>query len=286
MKCQSAVASRYLSETGERVYANLFGRSGVHDMPTAIVGTYTPEGFVLASDGLGTNTTDGTPTATDVQKIFPIEYPKRILAYALMGNPVIVEDADNNCQVVDIPAEIATQAGILEFTPSRNLTGFVIRICKPIYQLLKEAKTSGRIDQFPSAKSLVGEQGETIARVIFMGYFNGEPSQTSVRFFHIGQSLQEPDIRTRDVGDEYKYGSDEVAILVLQKDHPYFGKYFVEPDRSRPLISAADIARTFIDAWGDPEARKVDPENGRTIGGQTQVYTVTRERVQRVWPVE
>ena len=101
-------------------------------MPTAIISTYTPQGFMVASDGLGTKTRPEEPAETSVQKIFPINYPGRVLAYALMGNPVISADADRSVTVVDIPSEISRQAAVFQSRQSRNLVGFVTRLCQPV----------------------------------------------------------------------------------------------------------------------------------------------------------
>ena len=253
-------------------------------MPTAIISTYTPQGFMVASDGLGTKTRPEEPAETSVQKIFPINYPGRVLAYALMGNPVISADAARSVTVVDIPSEISRQAAVFQSRQSKNLVGFVTRLCQPVNEMLKAARSDGSISGYPSARSFPEEDGITIARVLFVGYFDGKPAQVRMRFHaDITGNLQEPEVVLKNYQEDYQYGSDAVATLVMCGD-PYFKKYSVHPDHSNPLRSAGEIARHFIDAWGDPRASEIDPANCRTIGGQTQVYTVTVDKVDKVWP--
>jgi len=63
----------------------LFGLH-VTQMPTAIVGAYTPEGFILAADGRSCRSEDGTIISDLTQKIFYLERPGAVLMYAMMGN--------------------------------------------------------------------------------------------------------------------------------------------------------------------------------------------------------
>ena len=272
----------YCVDGGEQVFVRIFG-TGVLDMPTAIIGTFVPGGFVIASDGLSSRPGTLETNKTDAQKIFPIKYPRRVLAFALMGNPEIVEDADHSNVVVNIPDELLNQAEAFHARRSKNLTGFVTRMCTPINRQLLEAMANKKIREYPVARNFAHEEGETICRLLFMGYFDDIPSQVNVRFFHIGGKLQEPWIVAKDPREDYQYGSDKVAAMVMDGD-PYFIKYKVKADRSRPLQTSIEIAKNLIDAWGDPRASEIDPDNCRTIGGQTQVYTVTPDAVRKVWP--
>src|SRR6266568_644651 len=59
-------------------------------MSTAIVRTYTPDGFVIAADGRARRAEDGKVETEKIQKIFPIGgSSSRFLAYSISGAATI-----------------------------------------------------------------------------------------------------------------------------------------------------------------------------------------------------
>lgn len=248
-------------------------------MSTAIIGQYTPEGFVVASDGLSTRP-DGSIISTNTQKIFPVEHPGIRLVYAVMGNPVITEDA-TGVEVMNLPVDIGSRCDLLasEPVPPSSLVQLANTIFLPVIASLRAARERGTIAGYPSLPSYAGETGDTIARIVFAGYFNKVPSLAVVRLFHVDGKLEGAGVMAREIGVGFHYGSDKVAELI-QHDHPYFKRYKVPYGQSFGLDGTVRIARNCIEAYGDPEAHKIDPAICSAIGGETQVCMVTPDRIE------
>src|SRR5438876_11478296 len=75
-------------------------------MSTAIVRTYTDEGFVIAADGRAIKTEDLSLLSDQAQKIFQIPGQGGLLAYAIAGTAQITVE-DSNEVVFDLAAEIS-----------------------------------------------------------------------------------------------------------------------------------------------------------------------------------
>jgi len=245
---------------------------------TAIVRTLTPGGFVLAADGRKSGAIDGAVLSDSVQKIFPIKTFAGSFAYSIAGT--IELPTDNNLEVaLNLAEEIRKSADSLEKRKTRNLAGYAVRLCRPVYQALKNARESGRISLYPSYETNVStERGDTIIRISLDGFRDGYPSSVVIRIFHENGVLGEPEIFTEPnhLGLHRASGRPEIGRLLWETDDPRLAAYrgpriFAE---DMTLQDAIDRSQSYIRAHADPAAHTIDPECRRT-GGHIHVATIT-----------
>jgi len=151
----------------------------IRDMPTAIFTIYTPQGWVIAADGLGM-LSDGSNPEYNTQKIFPIE--GKSLAYTLCGSTKLFYQEN----LIDFGSEIANAVKALA---SRNLCDsslYLERICSPLRKSLLGAKKQGLVMQ---GIEVPPEPGQTVFWVFLIGYFDGKPTLAHCRIFHRNQKL-------------------------------------------------------------------------------------------------
>jgi hypothetical protein len=250
---------------------------GVVDTSTAIIGSYSLDGFVVASDGLSV-WPDSSPKNSNMRKIFEIVRPECVLVYAVMGNPLITEDA-TGAKVVNIPKTVGNNGMALSLDGIDTLREFARAACAPVIEILTEALVSGKICDYPRGGVISSEPGESIARILFMGYFKKSPFMVAVNIFHIDQALQPISVRSDSLRRGYHFGCPRVATLVDGGD-AYFKKYAAP----YPLTTEGRVkeAKGYIDAYGDAKARNPDL-NCRGIGGETQVWIVRPEGIEWVY---
>jgi hypothetical protein len=247
-------------------------------MSTAIARIYTPEGFVVAADGRAYNPEKRTVINETAKKIFQIRDLGRSIAYAIVGTVRIYQDGSNET-VFDLVTELAKAQAQLETTKSRNILGYAIRLSRPINELLKRAKDSGRITAYPTSDNpQVNERGSTIAHVFLDGYYNDIPCRATIRFFHENQRLAQPEVLPEGlaVGSMLAYGSAEITHL-LETEDARFVKY-IRPKHRRAemaLTDAIETAKSYIEAHCDPEAMKIDEKFARTVGRPVHIATIT-----------
>jgi hypothetical protein len=113
---------------------------------------------------------------------------------------------------------------------------------------------------------------EEIAHVLLVGYYNGKPYRTGVKFSHRNLMLQPPfvdDIIESPDNFDVLTGSD----VILQQFQP-----MVAPES---LQEAAELIRRYIQACVDNRSNHADCA---TIGGRVHVATVTTERFAWIVP--
>jgi hypothetical protein len=159
----------------EVAVAPIFGKHIL--MSTAIFLTYTSYGFVIAADGRSVSEDTLEVTNDDVQKIFPVDGSNGNLAYAMTGALTVTSDAGD--VVVHIAEEAKKAVHSLARRKTKNLVGYVARLCGPIHQKLRTAKNTGAVSHFPkntTPQQRMGEVGGTIVRIIVAGFHDGVPS--------------------------------------------------------------------------------------------------------------
>jgi hypothetical protein len=245
---------------------------------TAIVRTFTPQGFVLAADGRSFGTIDGAILNDAAQKIFPTRTLSGAFAFSIAGAIELVTD-DRSQIAVNLADEARKSAESLENERIENLTDYAARFCHPIYRALNEAHKSGRLTNFPSHETRVlGERGQTITRLLLDGYLGEYPSSVNVRFFHEDGELREPGIETNrfPTGFHYVLGSPQIVRLLWDSNDPRFSEYrgpkiYAE---DMTLQSAIERSRCYIQACSDPQSAAIDSVC-RTIGGHIHIATIT-----------
>jgi hypothetical protein len=243
-------------------------------MSTAIIVAYTPDGFIMAADGRGIDSKHPTKHDDSVQKIFAIQDAKRRLAFMVSGSAVIGSDGGEDFSFV---AESNKAAEVMRLSRWRDLEGYGGEFSRIINKALRKAKATGRIAEFPAdSRPLAGERGNTIARIILAGYYDGWPSRIEVRFWHDKQSLSVPNIRLCAVEDELVWGSRRVEEVLRDTRDQRLSSYKAPPPaQASPIEQAVHIATNYIRACSDPEALQVDEENCRAIGGRIHVASIT-----------
>jgi hypothetical protein len=245
------------------------------EMPgTAVVRIYNGEGFVVAADGLRRDGTGKEITASQ-QKIFKIEDADKRFAYAATGVTYIDQGAD----AFDVSAEVIRVANALLAKNYDSALRYTEQFGKTLKRSLHQGQKDQRIREF-----LDFGKGELIVSVLFAGYYTRRPFMSRVALFHQKQDVQPPKIEFEDlVPSDIRVeisGSAKVRGLLLEGVDPRLAAYRSdswEKVRNKQPISLADsleLAKTYIAACADPEAREVDPECA-AIGGQIHVATIT-----------
>jgi hypothetical protein len=251
-------------------------------MPTAIVGCYTPEGFVIAADGRSLKSDDDSVISDQVQKVFPLSCVNGAFAFALSGNAVLGTD-DNTEEVVNLISALNRSAKRIKFRQFRSPADYVAALCSPVNLAVREAREARKITSYPGVggiKCSPYEYGTTIANVLVMGYHEAHPCQIHARFFHEDQVLKDPQIHVDQSGEPYFFGSREI-LEMLNSDDPTFAPYRVpmlERDgQISPIDYAVEVGRKYIEACSTPEALSIDEPTCRAIGGHIHIAKVTRE---------
>ncbi len=242
------------------------------DMPTAIFTLYTPQGWVIAADGLGM-LSDGSNPDNNVQKIFPIE--GRSLAYALAGSTKLFHQQN----AIDLGLEVANAVKALS---SRNLSDsslYLERICGPLRKSLLRAKKQGLVLQ---GIEVPPEPGQLILWVFLIGYFDGKPTLAHCRIFHRNQKLAgiSANVDPVEPGWSRSHGPQKVWKILEDPQNQTFETYKTPLPESRmiTLIQGIESARNHIQVCYNPKAREIAPETCEKIGGHIHVATITPER--------
>lgn len=255
-------------------------------MSTAIVRTYTSEGFVIAADGRARGTDDWKVQTDEAQKIFPIGGSStRFLAYSISG-AASIPSRDATEMAFDFVKEINIATQALSARRYSSLGDYAKRAFRAVHQKLKDAKLAGRLD-YPEAETLdPSERGSTIARVLIDGYHKGVPSRVKVRFFHERQVLAGLEVLQQELatGAQWYQGPEKVFDLMFggygESGNPMFTAY---EQRSVELVFHpnetlriyAQMAQAYISACSGSEAFAMDPQTCAGIGGRIHIATIT-----------
>jgi hypothetical protein len=241
------------------------------------VHTLVREGFVIAADGRSAGP-DGTVFSDSVQKIFPIKSPGGVFAYSISGTVEVITD-DGQQVAVSLVDEVRKSAESLTNQKTKNLTGYAVRLCRPICRALKDARESGRFSHYPTyEQGIPGERGDTIIRICIDGFRDGYPSSVVIRLFHENDQLCEPEILAQTAYLELHrvYGRPGIARLLWRTKDERFAAYRGRElsEGNVTLQDAVERSRYYIQACTDPEALAIDSAC-HAIGGHIHIATIT-----------
>jgi hypothetical protein len=249
------------------------------DMPTAIVRTYTDDGFVIAADGRVCNSSSGEPTKENMQKVFRLG--SQPLAYSFTGAAMLgrADSHDSDEVLFDFIERFRCACQMVSARRFPTLQKYAERLSSIVYRSLQEALASNNID-LPEDGAEASERGHTIVNIQIDGYFAGYPSRAKIRYWHENQNLSEPDVITQELMPMTPelHGIPEIAKRIYRRD-PELAHYLrpLEPEShySNAIIFAAIYARAFIEACAGPEGAKVAPAKSATINNRIHIAIIT-----------
>lgn len=252
-----------------------WARAGLktRDSMTAIIRTYTTNGFVVGADRKKTSM-DGRDEY-ECQKIFPVRFPMAAAACSFAGS--VVFSIDN--QIIDVSQKIVDTIGLLFDTPCLGLKDYALKLSEPVFDALKDAP-------FCVSDPVESDGGSHILTIFLDGYFDEHPVWCNSRIFHRRGVLQRPDINSVEppADAQEAYGSRLIADMLLEhgshpvvseyKDTPFCAKYRCPYIHGMTVQDGVERSIKYIDACSDPDARAIDP-NCANIGGRPMIAKVT-----------
>jgi hypothetical protein len=240
-------------------------------MSTAIVKIYTPEGFVLAADGYGS---DGR---TEAQKVFEIKSEVGALACCLSNRAEISDPKTGvNIQFDSVCNLVANDPRLRNTTDLHGYADIFSRAFgKHVQEQVHKAKEQGLFDS--KEKRILKKDWTTDLH--FAGYFRGTPSITvsKVRFHGAKLSVLHSCHPNLKYFTGTFYGSEKV-LQALKDGDARFAQYaspvFGIP-RTVSIADAIDAAAKYIEACSSPEGRKFDPDYCNCIGGRIRFAKIT-----------
>lgn len=226
---------------------------------TAFFTLLTPDGFVLAADGRASRSEDLSIRSDSEQKLFHLQDGAGFFGCGLSGTVVLTPENSDEV-LIDLRTEVVRIAELLRPRRSKDLGGYAMRLGRSLNDVLRSAKSSGKLEGYPEGGLLhAGENGNTIARIYLNGYYLERPAHAYLRLSHADQKLNEPEVTCPpvDVGFRLVYGSDAVYKLVFESEDDRFAKYRVEAENVNDVIRQA---RLFIEAHADPVAVTLDEQ--------------------------
>jgi hypothetical protein len=244
-------------------------------MSTAIFGSYTQEGFVVAADGRAVNSDDPSKVKNWEQKIFDISGNGNHIACSFSGNIELTPEQSEDV-VFDFRKAIVEASKDRSDPGSMDLHGYALRLSRTVNELLDETRASGNMAKFDTPPVHTTPEGSMIALAFLEGYYNGTPQRVDVKFWHKDQKLLEPQIVKQPVALSLRLivGPPEICRLLFFTYDPRFAAYRRNKSGIPTLAEQVEICKKFILACTDPEAIKIDA-GCSGIGGHIHVATIT-----------
>jgi hypothetical protein len=233
---------------------------------TAIVSTYVSGlGFAVGADGLRLDAGKGTTVTENARKVFFIEGAGIRLIYAWAGMSSLIFGHDQEFSFLD---ETALIGNAIAAHKPESIDSYTQQFGLEMQRRLRTfCLPGGRLSNNPNALPR-----EEIAHVLLVGYYNGKPYRTGIRFLQKNLQLQAPFmdelIESPDNFDIFS-GSD----VILKQFEP-----IAAPES---LQEAAELIRRYIQTCAENRCNYGDCA---TIGGRVHVATVTPKRFEWAIP--
>jgi hypothetical protein len=116
--------------------------------------------------------------------------------------------------------------------------------------------------------------------MFWVGFYLGEPSAVTVRFFHRRQKPGYPQVlfeRLSQGNQPTTYGSPIVDNLLHRTQDPRFAQWrTTKPETEFSTIaSAAEWSKNYISACASEAGGQADPETCNAIGGHIHIAKIT-----------
>ena len=248
---------------------------GATELSTAILRVYVSEGFVVGADGRQTKEPNEQVVSNETQKIFPIADENKQLGYALTGTHLFTS-SDEREILWDLRIEMENAIREIGGRRSSNLTGYAVRLSRPIQRAL--AQQANKIGEFPKRSEHVDPYGTTIADVLMDGYYFGVPSRVRIRFFHNDQRLCPPQVFTEDV-QPFRldvYGSSKILHAFNDVTDPRLSAFRLDNQRSvNEIYKFVNMMAGYIAACSSQEGKEIDEHAHKIIGGRPHIAIIT-----------
>ncbi len=246
-------------------------------MPTAVVRTYSGDGFIVAADGMARD--GNNVTSLQKRKIFPFGSGAS-MAYSLAGRTGF--GPDDRPGILFRFRDLIDEAGnAVLMDQYGTLTEYAYPLKQNIQRALTEKCSAENIqfDETPSPHP--GERGATIAYMFMDGYYKSLESSVTIRFYRYERRF-EADVFTPGIvlGAHFYHGSTRIHDLIQEGDQRFCTGPYVRPlEVALPHFSAAMCgailySRAYIEACSSAVARELDPFC-ETIGGKIHMVSIT-----------
>jgi hypothetical protein len=226
--------------------------SDLDEMPTSIVGVYTPDGFVVGADGREYDIRNGRTRSENVRKIFSISDTGRVLVYAFSGQNKLrgLRATEENIDVLALTHEAVRE---LALSPSKSLWDYANALGSEITRALPE------------------HEPDELATVIYIdGYYMARPKRAQITIHHNGEGT--PQISCADPRAAKIDGCGSGLILeALQRSSEDTREYHSPVWETRregiDLNGGIELVKSYIGAQCDDQVRKMDKKWFESIGG-------------------
>ncbi len=229
---------------------------------TALVTSYTPEGFVVGADGMRRNQDSGQVETLKAQKIFPIQQEFFVGAYGWAGMTRIFY---SNKEPFDFAAK--TNQVIRDYPCERGegFSEYTERITDEVFELLFVHNNNCAIpaDQI---------RPDEINRVLFVGYVSREAWLAQIVFPRFNGHPWRPHTDRLD--------KEPQTFAIVSGSEVIWNKYpCKEPPDS--LTAGATLVRGYIQSCADHQGEYVECKN---IGGRIHIASVTEQGFKWIEP--
>jgi len=238
---------------------------------TAIVSAYTPQGFVIAADGLRRGSA-GCVISNTARKIFQVERGQLSLAFAWTGatslyasnGEVIFDFIEQSKSAIDALMNVQMDEVC---GPFRYVSAFLNTMYESFERCNGGSTLSGETDGLPR---------EEIARAVFVGYSYGVPYRAKVSFPRQGCAVLKPCLMEL-IQSPYDFDtfSGSIATNALFAPRLKYAPASIE--------TAAALVRDYVQLCIDNPTHDEECEK---IGGHIHIAAVTPEGFQWLIPPE
>jgi hypothetical protein len=235
-------------------------------MATAIARIVTPEGVVIAADGRAVDKFNGTILTDSMQKIFPAR--NRMLAYSVSGIALLTK-GDSDDVLFDFLT--ATHAAVAMPFLQRQLSmhSYASTLAMLLHDSLSLTRQDAGVSQTTTWPT---PQADSQTVICLDGYCESEMAeQRELIFYH----NRPPGFAVHVTHNGYWIGSQRVRNVLYDRADPRLAAYkmpFLEPNTVSEAISRAT---KYIHAYGEPDARSIDPKVCDSVGNRLHIATIT-----------
>jgi len=247
---------------------------------TAIAADYTTSGFAIAADGkrhsrpeiAGESSAQSKPSLHE-QKVFKIQNPGRVIAYALSGT---ISSDDKKFNLI---AKTKRCADMLAVARCGDPWEYIHRFSGSISEGFIKARRRGSFRSFLTDDYLADSDGTfLVATIIFLGYYEHSAFWGTATVRHRNQTIVDPTIwvETPVVGGNVIWsGSRVIYKMIFELKDVRFANYIGSPREHNSLTETVARVKGWIEGQCSSEAAALDAFCREQVGGHIHIATVT-----------